>query len=87
MLITLVLLGKTLEGRAKRRVLEDLENFFALMPTKVRICNENHPDGRYVAIDALDTGDIFRIEADEIVPADGLILSGDGTVDESVAHR
>ena len=27
MLITLVLLGKTLEGRAKRRVLEDLESF------------------------------------------------------------
>jgi cation transport ATPase len=37
MLITLVLLGKTLERRAKGKVLEDLENFFALMPTKVRI--------------------------------------------------
>jgi cation transport ATPase len=40
MLITLVLLGKTLERRAKGTVLADLENFFALMPTKVRICTD-----------------------------------------------
>ena len=38
MLITLVLLGKTLERRAKGRVLDGLENFFSLKPTKVRIC-------------------------------------------------
>jgi heavy metal translocating P-type ATPase len=83
MLITLVLLGKTLEGRAKRRVLEDLESFFALMPTKVRICTTEYPRGRYANIDALREGDRFRIEAGEIVPADGFILSGESTVDES----
>jgi cation transport ATPase len=49
MLITLVLLGKTLERRAKGKVLADLENFFALMPTKVRICSDRFPDGRYAA--------------------------------------
>jgi heavy metal translocating P-type ATPase len=83
MLITLVLLGKTLEGRAKRRVLEDLESFFALMPKKVRICTAAHPEGRYVNIDYLGEGDRFRIETGEIVPADGFILSGESTVDES----
>ena len=83
MLITLVLLGKTLESRAKRRVLEDLETFLGLMPTKVRICDNQHPQGRYAAVDCLGAGDHFRVETDEIVPADGLILSGEGTVDES----
>ena len=83
MLITLVLLGKTLENRAKRRVLADLENFFALMPAKVRICTADHPGGRYMSVDHLAPGDIYRAAADEIVPADGRILSGTGTVDES----
>jgi heavy metal translocating P-type ATPase len=83
MLITLVLLGKTLERRAKRKVLVDLENFFALMPTKVRICSPDFPDGRYVAIEQLAPGDRFRVVESEIIPADGHILSGGGTVDES----
>ena len=40
MLITLVLLGKTLESRAKNRVLEGLDNLLSLKPTKVRICTD-----------------------------------------------
>jgi heavy metal translocating P-type ATPase len=83
MLITLVLLGKTLERRAKGRVLEDLENFFALMPTKVRICSDRFPDGRYAAIDQLVAGDRFRVAETEIVAADGRILTGSGAVEES----
>ena len=83
MLITLVLLGKTLERRAKGKVLEDLENFFALMPTKVRICSSDFPEGRYVAIEQLAAGDIFRVSEKDIIPADGQILSGNGAVEES----
>ncbi|MGD8990932.1 MAG: cation-translocating P-type ATPase [Desulfobacterales bacterium] len=83
MLITLVLLGKALERRAKRKVLVDLENFFALMPTKVRICNPDFPGGRYVAIEQLAVGDHFRVVESEIIPADGRILAGSGTVDQS----
>ena len=83
MLITLVLLGKTLERRAKGKVLEDLENFFALMPTKVRICSGDFPEGRYVAIEQLAAGDIFRVSETDIIPADGQILSGNGSVEES----
>ncbi|MDJ0985289.1 MAG: heavy metal translocating P-type ATPase [Desulfobacterales bacterium] len=83
MLITLVLLGKALERRAKRKVLMDLENFFALAPTKVRICNRDFPDGRYVAIEQLAPADHFRVAENEIIPADGHILAGSGSVDES----
>jgi heavy metal translocating P-type ATPase len=83
MLITLVLLGKTLERRAKAKVLADLENFFALMPTKVRICTDNFPDGRYVAMEHLAKGDIFRVTETELVPADGRIVTGNGAVEES----
>jgi heavy metal translocating P-type ATPase len=83
MLITLVLLGKTLERRAKDRVLADLENFLALKPTKVRLCSDQFPQGRYAAIEHLSKNSIFRVDATEIIPADGLVLSGTGSVDES----
>ncbi|MGD9326039.1 MAG: cation-translocating P-type ATPase [Desulfobacterales bacterium] len=83
MLITLVLLGKTLERRAKGSVLEGLENFFSLKPSKVRICTDDYPAGRYVSADHLSEKDIFRIDEDEIIPADGRVIDGNGTVDES----
>ncbi len=83
MLITLVLLGKTLERRAKGRVLEGLENFFSLKPAKVRICRDKYPEGRYVSAEQLAPKDIFRVDENEIVPADGRIIAGTGTVDES----
>ena len=83
MLITLVLLGKTLERRAKGSVLEGLENFFSLKPSKVRICTDDYPTGRYVSADHLSEKDVFRIEENEIIPADGRVIDGNGTVDES----
>ena len=83
MLITLVLLGKTLERRAKGRVLEGLENFFSLKPSKVRICTDEYPAGRYVSADHLAEQDIFRVDEGEIIPADGRVIDGSGTVDES----
>ncbi|MDJ0887471.1 MAG: cation-translocating P-type ATPase [Desulfobacterales bacterium] len=83
MLITLVLLGKILERGAKDRIQEDLEHYFSLAPAKVRRCTTEFPRGRFSAIDELKIGDEFVVAADEIVPADGLVLEGEGTVDES----
>jgi len=83
MLITLVLLGKTLERCAKGSVLEGLDNFFSLNPSKVRICTDQYPAGRYVSADHLAEKDIFRVVENEIIPADGRVLDGTGTVDES----
>jgi len=83
MLITLVLLGKSLESRAKGRVLEGLENFLSLKPTKVRICTDQYPEGRFVAAEQLESGDMVRVDENEIVVADGRISSGTGLVDES----
>ena len=83
MLITLVLLGKLLERRAKAEVQTDLANFFSLRPTKVKICSEQYPQGRYVAADNLRKGDTFRVEEREMLAADGFILHGEGAVDES----
>ncbi|MFO8086091.1 MAG: cation-translocating P-type ATPase, partial [Desulfobacterales bacterium] len=83
MLITLVLLGKLLESRTKEKVSKDLESFFSLVPTKVRIPTPAFPDGRYVSVEHLRPGVCFVFEENEIAPADGLIIDGEGTIDES----
>jgi heavy metal translocating P-type ATPase len=83
MLITLVLLGKLLERNAKEKVLEDLDAFFALKPNKVKICSREHPEGRYVSADFLRKDDLILLDDGEIAPADGLVVDGDGLVDES----
>ncbi|MEA3230796.1 MAG: cation-translocating P-type ATPase, partial [Thermodesulfobacteriota bacterium] len=83
MLITLVLLGKTLETKAKNEVLKDLDSFFSLKPKKVEIWSESDSQGRYVSIKQLGRGDLFRVEADEIVAADGIVMEGTGVLDES----
>lgn len=83
MLVTLALLGKWLEQRAKNRVLLDLETFFALQPTKVKICTDNYPQGRYSQIEQLQPDDLFQVTEGEILPADGKVVAGSGTLNES----
>ncbi len=83
MLITLVLLGKILERGAKNKVQQDLDDFFALQPTKVKVITATCPEGRYVAARHLRRGDTFLMQTGEVVPADGLILDGSGSLDES----
>jgi heavy metal translocating P-type ATPase len=83
MLVTLVLLGKMLEQQAKERVRKDLDAFFSLQPTKVRLITEAWPNGRYTSIAQLSEGDQFIVESDDIVPADGRVTSGAADLDES----
>jgi len=83
MLITLTLLGKMLERRAKDRVQATLESYFELLPTKVRICTAQFPAGRYVSSRLLKGNDIFRVVSGETIPADGLITKGKGIINES----
>ena len=83
MLITLTLLGKMLERRAKNRVQASLEGFLDILPTKVRLCTDQIPNGRYVSSKLLNKKDIFRVVTGETVPADGLITTGEGVIDES----
>ncbi len=83
MLVTLVLLGKMIEHQTKQRVLEGLDRFLSLMPSKIRIVSEAFPDGRFVDSRQLAEGDFFRVTENEIVAADGVVVSGSGAADES----
>ena len=83
MLVTLVLLGKLIERRAKRDVQADLAHFFSLQPKKVRLFFPDQRRDRYVSADYLAVGDLFLLEAGEVAPADGTVVEGRGLVDHA----
>lgn len=80
--ITLVLLGKWLEGRAKRQTTEAIQALNALRPDKARV--RTAEGERDVAVSALRVGDILVIRPGERIPADAVILEGSSHVDESL---
>ena len=80
--ITLVLLGKLLEARAKARTSEAIEALIRLQPKTARI----ERDGQWVeiAVDALMPGDIFMVRPGESVPVDGEVVDGASSVNEAM---
>ncbi|MFP5381188.1 MAG: heavy metal translocating P-type ATPase [Gammaproteobacteria bacterium] len=80
--ISLVLLGKWLEARAKRQTTEAIRALQALRPATARV----RVDGvdRDLPIDALRVGDVVVIRPGERVPVDGVIVEGASQVDESM---
>ncbi|MBS0449055.1 MAG: cadmium-translocating P-type ATPase [Proteobacteria bacterium] len=80
--ITLVLLGRALEGRAKQATLAALAALAALRPTTARV----RRDGRdaEVAIDDVVPGDIVLVRPGERIAVDGVVVEGTSHVDESL---
>lgn len=83
MLIVLILIGKMLESRAKQKISRDLESFFSIMPKKVRMVTDQDPRGRYVTVEQIEKGGLFKVGESEIVPADGFVVEGLATLDLS----
>ncbi len=87
-IITLILLGRTLEARAKSRTGEAIERLLDLRPrTATLLVNEPEIEGtveREVEVDSLRAGDLVLVRPGEQVPADGEIVEGESAVDESM---
>lgn len=81
-IITLVLLGKYLEGNAKGRTSQAIQSLMSLIPNQATVVRY----GEVVTIDTEDIklGDIVRIKPGERMPVDGIVVSGQTYVDESM---
>jgi Cu+-exporting ATPase len=80
--ITLVLLGKWLEGRAKRQTTAAIRALQQLRPERARVRREGGEIE--VATDSLAIGDLLVIRPGERVAADGLVREGESAVDEAL---
>ena len=81
-IVTLVLTGKAIERAAKEKTARGLTLLYGLMPSKARLIQDGLE--RFVSIDALRSGAIFRVKAGERIPADGIVVEGSSHADESV---
>jgi Cu+-exporting ATPase len=81
--ITLVLLGKWLEARAKRQTTEAIRALQALRPETARVrLTDGREEERPIA--QVVVGDLVVVRPGERVPVDGVVAEGASQVDESL---
>lgn len=80
-IITLVLLGKLLESRAKTKTGAAIEGLLNLQPPIAHVEVDGEIEDRDVA--SLHSGEIFVVRPGESIPVDGVILDGLSEVNES----
>ena len=80
--ITLVLFGKWLEGRAKSQTTQAIRALNTLRPEFATILVSGQP--HQVAITSVKLGDLVLVRPGERIAVDGNVLSGDSHVDESL---
>ena len=83
MILTLITLGKYFEARAKGKTTDAISQLMDLSP---KTATRRRADGseEEVPAEQVRPGDILVVKAGEGVPADGTVVEGEGTVDESV---
>jgi len=80
--ITLVLLGKWLEGRARHQTVEAIRALESLRPDTALV--RRGGQDLEIPLDALRAGDLMVVRPGERVPADGRVLEGSSHLDESL---
>ena len=81
-IISFVLLGNFLEGRAKLKATDAVHNLMRLQPTEVQVVigDELAP----MSIEDVEKGSLVKVIAGGIIPLDGFIQQGFGSIDESM---
>lgn len=81
-IITLILLGKFLETRSKRRASQAIQELLHLQPRMARVKR----DGEWVEIPIreIEIGDLFQVRPGEAVAIDGEVVEGVSSVDEAM---
>jgi P-type Cu2+ transporter len=94
MLIGFILLGRTLEQRARNRAASALQSLAALQPKTARVVGKDKAGADVaqidwnqpleMSLDLVQAGDWVQVLPGEQVPVDGVVLQGTTTIDESM---
>lgn len=82
MIITLILLGKYLEQKAKTKTSEAIKQLMALQAKTASVLREGQEVT--IPVEEVAVADIVLVRPGEQIPVDGLIVSGQTTIDESM---
>lgn len=81
-IITLILMGRMLEAKAKGKTSQAIQRLMGLQPKKARVIYEDIEQD--VKIDNLKVGDVILVKPGEKIPVDGEIIEGASSVNESM---
>ncbi len=89
MMLGFILLGRTLEQRARRRATSAFESLLALQPKVARLIGKKEPVateqiGIEIPVEQVRVGEWLRVLPGEKVPVDGEVVAGQSLVDESM---
>ncbi|WP_018150467.1 heavy metal translocating P-type ATPase [Leeia oryzae] len=84
MILTLVLLGKVLEQRAKRQTRAALQALLSLQPDNALCWDEAQQDWRPVPIADIRQGARLLLRHGDAVAVDGKVISGEAAINESM---
>lgn len=82
MIITLILLGKYLEQKAKTKTSDAIKQLMSLQAKTATVIFAG--EEKQVPIEDVQVGDLLRVRPGEQIPVDGKIFSGQTTIDESM---
>ncbi|EFV74670.1 heavy metal translocating P-type ATPase [Cytobacillus sp. FSL W8-0315] len=80
--MTLIVLGKLLETRAKGQTSEAIKTLMGLQAKTARVIRDG--EELDIPLEEVQTGDLIFVRAGEKIPVDGEIIEGNTTVDESM---
>ena len=81
MILTLICLGKYLESRSKSKTAGAISALMDLTPKTALLQTENGE--QTVPVSQLRVGDVVIVKTGDAIPADGKVISGEGTVNKA----
>jgi len=81
-IITLILLGRLLEARAKGQTSEAIRRLMGLKPKRARVVRDGIE--KDIPIEKVVADDIIIVRPGERIPVDGIVIEGQSSVDESM---
>ena len=85
MLLGFILLGRTLEGKARNRASAALEQLVTLQPPVARLIGQqDRAETIEIPVEQVKAGEWLRVLPGEKIPVDGIVVVGETTVDEAM---
>src|SRR5690606_22185765 len=82
-IIAFILLGRLLEERAKGNTSAAIKKLIGLQPKTVTVVGSNGAE-KQIAIEDVHAGDVILVKPGEKIAVDGMVVSGNSYVDESM---
>ena len=81
MILTLVSVGKFLEGLSKKKTTKALDELMDMVPNSV--LKYDGQSSQLVALDSINIGDVIEIRPYDVIPLDGVVVEGSSLIDDS----